>query len=153
MPDRGSVRGQLRDEEQMCVCGNQQKNLWASSVRGLWTSQFKGYSMCVCGWLTRSSMFPPVLQIYPENVFFSINRRTEGLHDSFHSPLCSPTGGGKEISGTESREIIREIRKMLYVAPSVLRMWRAHMWTHACMKYFLQACLQVQQSLLGRCVN
>lgn len=42
--------------------------LQASSLQGLWSSQFKGHS--VCGWLTRSSMPPPNCRYIPRMFSF-----------------------------------------------------------------------------------
>ena len=121
------------DVEQMCVCvcvcvcvWEPAHNLGASSARGLWSRQFKGYSVCVCvcvcvgDWL--GQVCPPVLQIQHKNVFFSTNSRTEALYYSSlalclslscPSPsMLTPKGG--EDRGDKQHKII-EIRRVVHV--------------------------------------
>lgn len=82
--------GQLRDVEQMwcsCVCGNQHttSGLPLFGASGLVNLRVF-LCVCVCGWLTRSSMSPCAADILQECFLFH-TQKDGGLYYSFLSPL------------------------------------------------------------------
>lgn len=50
-----------------CLCGNPAQQLRACVREAPWSAQFKGYT--VCGWLTRSSMPPPLCSRHIQGMF------------------------------------------------------------------------------------